>query len=107
MSGRTVKRMERHPGDIPNPTTPETISQNELDTHVDTCCAGTNWALMKYTGEICEVSPFLNTYDPVKEIPVARCCTVWTSEESGEEYLLVGDQMLWFGNSLENSLINP
>ena len=107
MSKRTVKRMERHPGDIPNPTTPGTISRNELDTHADTCCAGTNWALMEYTGEICEVSPFLNTYDPVKEIPVARCCTVWTSEESGEEYLLVGDQMLWFGNSLENSLINP
>ena len=62
---------------------------------------------MEFTGELCEVSPFLNEYDPVKEIPVARCCTVWTSHESGEEYLLVADQMLWFGTALQHSLINP
>ena len=59
---------------------------------------------MHYTGEICEVYPFLNTYVPVQDTPVARCCTVWTYDE-GKEYLLVGDEMLWFGTSLENSLI--
>ena len=67
---------------------------------------GDNWTPMLYTGEHCEVSPFLSTYDPVQEIPIARCCTVWTSDE-GEEYLLVGDEMLWFGNTLADSLINP
>ena len=56
---------------------------------------------------MCEVSPFLDECDPVKEIPVARCATVYTSHESGEEFLLVGDQMLWFGESLPHSLINP
>ena len=77
-----------------------------MDTHADTCCAGANWTPMHYTGEICEVSPFLNTYAPLQEIPVARCCTVWTDDE-GKEYLLVGDEMLWFGTALENSLMNP
>ena len=61
---------------------------------------------MLYTGENCEVSPFLSTYDPVQEIPIAQCCTVWTSDE-GKEYLIVGDEMLWFGNTLADSLINP
>ena len=37
---------------------------------------------------------------------MARCCTVWTDDE-GKEYLLVGDEVLWFGTALENSLINP
>ena len=37
-----------------------------------------NWNPMLYTGEHCEVSPFLSTYDPVQEVPIARCCTVWT-----------------------------
>ena len=60
---------------------------------------------MHYTGDICEVSPFLNTYAPVQDIPVARCCTVCTDDE-GKEYLLVGDEMLWFGTALENLLIN-
>ena len=51
--------------------------------------------------------PFLSSYDPVTEIPIARCCTVWTDHRDSSEYLLVGDQMLWFGTSLPNSLINP
>ena len=62
---------------------------------------------MEYTGQICEVSPFLDKYDPVQEIPVARCCTVWTSKSTGQDHLLVGDEMLWFGTSLTHSLINP
>ena len=77
-----------------------------MDTQEDTCCAGANWTPMHYTGEICEVSPFLNTYALVQEIPVARCCTVWIDDEV-KEYLLVGYNMLWFGTAMENSLINP
>ena len=61
---------------------------------------------MLYTSEIFEVSPFLSTYESVQDIPVARCCTVWDSDE-GREYLLVNDEMLWFGNTLANSLMNP
>ena len=61
---------------------------------------------MNYTGDMCEVSPFLKTYAPVPDIPVARCCTVWT-DDKGKQYLLVGDKILWFGTALDNSLINP
>ena len=77
-----------------------------MDTHADSCCAGANWNLMHYTGEICEVSSFLNAYASVQDILVARCCTVWTDDE-GKEYVLVGDEMLWFGTSLENLMIIP
>ena len=72
-----------------------------MDTHADTCCAGSNWNPMHYTGDICEVSPFLNNYAPVQEIPVARCCTVYTDYKR-KEYPLVGDKMLRFGTALEN-----
>jgi hypothetical protein len=34
---------------------------------------------------------------------VARCGTVWTSPNTGHEYLLIGDQMLWFGNQMDHS----
>ena len=86
---------------------PGTIGRNELDTHTDTCCAGANWKLMELTSEVCNVSPFLNTYAPVKEIPVGRCCTVWTCNNTGREVLLAADHMLWFGSQMEHSLINP
>jgi hypothetical protein len=62
---------------------------------------------MELTGDTCDVNPFLESYQPMEQIPVARCCTVWTNQEDSREYLLVGDQMLWFGTLLPNSFINP
>jgi len=78
-----------------------------MDTHADTCCTGANWRILDTTDEVCEVTPFLDSYKPVKAVMVARCGTVWTSPDTGREYLLVGDQMLWFGSQMEHSLINP
>jgi hypothetical protein len=92
---------------VQNQTRAGFIARNEMDTHADMCCAGSNWSLMELTGEVCDVNPFLNSYDPVTEIPVARCCMVWTDQESSTEYLIVADQMLWFVTLMENSLINP
>ena len=88
-------------------TQPGFILWNEMDMHADTCCASSNWSVLEYTGQLCEVTPFLSLYEPVLEIPFARCCTVWTDQSDSSEYLLVGDQMLWFGNQMTNSLINP
>jgi hypothetical protein len=78
-----------------------------MDTHADTCCAGANRQLLDFTNKVCEVTPFLDSYEPVKEVMVARCGTVWTSPNTGREYFLVGDQMLWFGSQMDHSLINP
>jgi hypothetical protein len=62
---------------------------------------------LDFTNEVCKVTPFLDSYEPVKEVMVARCGMVWTSPNTGHEYLLVGDQMLWFGSQMDHSLINP
>jgi hypothetical protein len=78
-----------------------------MDTHADTCCADANWKLLDSTNEVCEVTPFLDLYEPVKEVMVTRCGTVWTSPDTGHESLLVGDQMLWFSSQMDHSLINP
>ena len=98
ISKRIIGQSKRDPGRIANPTTPGHVVCNELDRHAGTCCAGANWTPMLYTVENCEVSPFLSTYDPMQEVPIARCFTVWTLDESNE-YLLVGDKMLCFGNT--------
>ena len=63
--------------------------------------------LLELTGDICEVTPFLDSYEPINEIPLAHCGAVWTDPMTMQDYLLVSDQMLWFGDSLQNSLINP
>ena len=64
-------------------------------------------ALMELTRDIYNVAPFLDSYQPLTEIPLAHCGTVWTDLASSQEYLLIVDQMLWFGTSLPHSLISP
>ncbi len=90
-----------------NDTVMGAIGRNEMDTHADTCCTSANWQLLDFTNEVCKVTPFLDLYEPVKKVMVARCGTVWTSPNTSHEYLLVGDQMLWFRSQMNDSLINP
>jgi hypothetical protein len=105
VSKRYINRAKSHKTN--GNTQPGHMLRNEMDTHADTCCAGVNWSLLETTGEFCEVSPNLGTYQQVSEIPLAYCCTVWTDQLDSSEHLLVADQMLWFGTQLPNSLINP
>ena len=46
-------------------------------------------------------------YKAMNKILVARCGTVWMSPHTGNEYLLVGNQFLYFGMMLPHSLLNP
>jgi hypothetical protein len=64
-------------------------------------------AIIGFYNEVCKVTPFLDSYEPVKEVMVARCGTVWTSPNTGCEYLLVGDQMLRFVSQMDHSLTDP
>ena len=42
----------------PKETEPGRSTMNEIDNHADTICAGSNWKLLKLSGEYCNVSPF-------------------------------------------------
>ena len=88
-------------------TEPGHVARNELDTHANTCCAGSNWQVLWLTGKICEVKPYLPTYEAMNGIPVAGCGTVWMSPHTGNKYLLVGNQFLYFSMMLPHSLLNP
>jgi hypothetical protein len=80
---------------------------NEIDNHADTICAGPNWTLLELSGEYCNVSPFSTDYQPKQNVPIARCATTYTCPTTGDCVVLVADQVLWFGDELHCSLINP
>ena len=81
---------------------------NEIDNHADTICAGPNWKLLEFWGEYCNVSPFSADYQPKSDVPIAKCATVYTCRPtSGNSAVLVADQVLYFGDELHCSLINP
>ena len=79
---------------------------NYMYTCVDTCCAGANCKLVLLSNEVCEVSPFLDSYKPVNKILVTRVSAVWMDPNMSREYLIVGDHFLWFGTIVNHSLIN-
>ena len=81
--------------------------RNEIDNHADTICAGANWTVLEFTGEYCNVSPFSSQYKPLEGVPIAKCATVFVFENTGTVVLLIADQVLWFGNDIPTSLINP
>ena len=83
-------------------------ARNELDSHAYTCALGSNFVPLHYTGRVCDVSPYnSNTYDPERDVPIVAGATTYTDQVTGQVYILVINEGLWFGEKLTNSLINP
>lgn len=82
------------------------LAKNELDTRADTCCLGRNWRLLSITGQYCDVHGFHSELDAIKDVPVARCATA-IKLPSGDTAILIVNEGLYFGGSMEHSLINP
>ena len=84
----------------------ESVLPSEIDNHADTHCFGSNFIPFSWTQLECEVSPFLDTYAPVENVPICAGATAVTLD-SGETLVLIFGQGLWFGNRMNKSLINP
>lgn len=78
----------------------------ELDTQADTICAGKNFRLLALTGQTCDVSGFHQSFESVKDVPIAQVATAVTLE-NGETIVLVINEALYFGAQMNHSLINP
>ena len=91
----------RRPQELP------TSGRIELDSHADTIVLGYNCEVLHHTGKVCEVSPYSDNYEAIKNVPVVYGATLWTDTVDNQEYILVFNESLWMGNSLTHSLINP
>ena len=96
------KQLQRcHPQELP------TSGIAELDSHADTIVLGSNCVILHHTGKVCEVSPYSDDYEAIKNVPVVCGATLWTDTVDIQEYILVFNESLWMGDSLTHSLINP
>lgn len=82
------------------------VALNELDTAADTCCAGINHRALSFTGQTCEVNGFKDGMS-ISDIPVAQTATAFIDEETGITYILIFNEVLYFGSMMDHSLINP
>ena len=79
----------------------------ELDSHADTIVAGKNCIILSYTGKECDVSPYREDYESIKNVPIVTAATAWQSPITGQTYILVLNEAIWMGDHMDHSLINP
>jgi hypothetical protein len=85
---RIIRKMNRRIMDMRKLTaTKKLVERSELDSHADTCCAGANATVLKYTGAKVSVQPFTDTYKVTTRADWIRAGTnSWTrnSTATGE-----------------------
>ena len=91
----------------PSPTTPNTRSRCELDSHADTTCFGSNFVPIGWTDISCDVSPYSDEYKAMTNVPVAHAATAYDDPVTGQTTILIFNNGLWFGTKLTDSLISP
>ena len=84
-----------------------TIAYCELDSHVNTCCAGSNTLLIVQSECRVSVCPYTDTYMPIKDVPITTVVTLWEDQMSGHALVLITHKMLFLGEKLQGSLLNP
>ena len=66
-----------------------------------------NFVVIHFNGSECDVSPYTDAYDAIKIVRIATARTAYTSQETGQTYILVFHEELWMGDLMEHSLANP
>ena len=103
---RELPTVERRISSLRNKTIQS--ARCELDSHADTCALGINFIPLHFTGRVCDVTPYnADTYEPERNIPIISGATAWTCQESGQTFILVVNEGLWFGSKLQSTLLNP
>jgi hypothetical protein len=65
-------------------------------------------AILELKDEKVNVFPFSENSAAVQDVPIASVCTVlWENPKTGELWMLVLDEALYFGQQLEESLLCP
>ena len=83
------------------------MARCELDTRADTTCAGINFRPLYFTGQTCEAYGFHGDLSPISDVPIATVATAWSNTTTGQSFILIFNEVLYFGRDLDHSLINP
>ena len=82
-------------------------SQLELDSHADTIVCGSNCLVIHFTGKECDVSPYTDTYEAIKSVPIVQAATAYDNPDTGETTILILNEAIWMGDKMDHTLVNP
>ena len=61
----------------------------DMDSHMDTIVCGSNCIVMHFTGKECDVAPYTDAYNTIKEVPIDQAAAVYNNPETGETTILI------------------
>ena len=108
-TNRRVASMRKKPmsSRMNNDSSRPTYGRMEFDSHADTIVLGNNAIILQYTSRECDVSPYSDSYEPIRNVPIVQGPTSITSATTGETLILVFNGAIWMGDHLDHSLLNP
>ena len=65
-----------------------------MDSHANTIVPGKNCVVLEYSGKECDVSPYREDYEAMKNVPIANVATAWQSSTHGDTFILVFNEAL-------------
>jgi hypothetical protein len=81
-------------------------SRGEMDSHADTGVGGRNTVLIDDTGYRVQVNAFSPEHEPMEGIPIGTVASAYECEDTGQTYILVWHQFLYFGDRMPVILLN-
>ena len=105
----TIKRIISTVANTNSHSEPEagTMAANECDTNSDTCCLGKNLVILEFTQKAADVYAYIKDIAPIVGVPIVSGATAWDDPVTGQTYILVINEGLYYGNKMDHSLINP
>ena len=79
----------------------------ELDTHADTIIFGQSFILLSETGRKCDVSPYTDEDEAIKNVPIVLAETAWKSLELAEIFIIILHEGLWMNTTMDHMSVNP
>jgi hypothetical protein len=85
----------------------EQLGYAELDSHAYTCGVNNVARILEYTNQVAEVTGFANSLEPLRNIPIIKAAVAYDHPDSGEVIVIIINQALYFGDELDEILLNP
>lgn len=82
------------------------VCRTELDSHADTCGVNDVAYILEHHGKVAEVHGFSKSLQSMQNIPIVKAALAYDIPETGETIILVINEALYFGNQLNNILLN-
>ena len=87
---------------------PNTTADNKCDTNADTCCLGKNFIVLNSTYRTADVYAYdTSRIQPIENVPIVTAATAFDDPETGDTFILIFNESLYYGEKLDHSLVNP